>query len=698
MNAMVRLAFCSSFLYLADKYSEAFRGTEWIVMSKKLAKKFNIDTSSMSIDIVQENDVAGEKLNDHVAWLCSVANDMYRVMKDGSIYQVEEAVDDEDDNDDSDTDNENDDDVDADAVRRQQGLRRRAIEIAIDVSDTSTKCIKSYNDLHKMSLEMISCVIFSSMHALLDPNFVSAWLSHSERVPEDSAEVEDGPFEKAVAILMDEMNVYRDLLEISCYQTLVEICAEKIVIVFFCLIKSLYVSGSFVGGDDGSKQDARLKQLVYDLSLTIDCFQKLSDVVEGDGAVIIELKVRRLPEMLVLLTAARKSEEFVAALNAVVAEAAVNAEESLSLANYLFSVVSIRSDASPELLSMMDRNKAVEFELMQYDFVPTEFHQSYGHVVKCEVSCSNTSMLLGAGREETDWYLLHEDHNFKALLTVTMSYGLMPIREQEGNVAVTVLNRLSPETRVFDTTHHDIARRNPTLFVQLVQSATVIDLQDESGYFKLAVGGLSATAGAVARGTSNIAVGAARTTGGMAVGAVRRTSALASDFLHVFSTAHTDTKDVPPIAEEPVALQKLQIGAIEVKNLFKMSSRVTGAYCDPYLEVSMGGHTHMTSVKYGETNPCFDEVFEWTYDSDAHEEEICCIQVKLHYHGSVYGVLLGSLSIPVHIQDGILDIDLATAYRFNWTAKAKPFAMEHNEAGDAPPELMVGKLLLLNEE
>lgn len=279
----VEYAFVNSFIRLANTYMVALESTDWANLSD--AK------SPAEID---------RFIEERSKFLSSVVNDTYRIESNSIISVVSPIV---------------------------QDMSKEDKEYGM-VVDRARIAYAEFKKIRLHALECISCVVFALPSKSLQ-GFNAQWTDSL------SAKGVAGPFANLMFSITDPLESVKHIFSnVSHFTRLLEICADKVVVVFLMFVRDL---DHVLSPEESSKLSSVLKVSI------IGGFKKFFKDFESESNFItVELHLKRLMHLYYLLTDDISSEHFVNTTRLLQGESEKSDSDPVALSMLLSTCLRLR--------------------------------------------------------------------------------------------------------------------------------------------------------------------------------------------------------------------------------------------------------------------------------------------------------------------------------------------------------------------
>ena len=629
-DAKVALSFARSFHHVCDAYWEVLALRDWTVADAGLTEEQEF-----------------EQLDEHILWLSSVANDARRVVESSMLLVFR---------------NNNSSNIDEETN----------LELASEVDRIHSKFLKISNT----AIDEVTCVIFKvlSSHSiktatsnstssiltsrirnvqwrLFDVDFYSDW--------EKSALNKVGNTGQQNTVLAELMTNLQSFLQARwdyllpyCYYKLLQVCADKVMILYFQLIKTAYVERKRF-----ERNGPEIIQITQDIEMIKKCFQTAvqsnNDTMQYSDA--LSSKLRRLDQSLQLINCDSSTNEFPLLLKSIHKIAQGNPSDAIALANFTQICFSLRADVGNETRGSNDSDSSSSKGFMSM-------------LKRASVSTKFTSDKIkgdGDARTMCDLYVnemlsLHDEVDDEDV--------------EEGGVRILELVNMSPEGRVFSTSGK---YSNLTLEILLIKSAKFTKQEVDETKKRWNFSSFTPVSSTV-KGVTDLVSKGGSLSKFMKDNIVSVATSVATKVIDVGSTIMTNDNT----SVKPSGANSIQITSIRLRSLFTFDGTIPKCFVAFRLvnindanpsDGSDMDNIHKTSIKKGTLNPSWnDETIEILIPPACilHETRLL---VSLYYQGRLYGMdLVGTIRIALEeIYDGVFSDASGTFLQFDYTNIAK---------------------------
>jgi hypothetical protein len=294
LDEKVVLSYMNSLQILVATYSAALMGKDWSDSDPE-------SLAGTSLISPHREEEEARQLDEHLEWLCSVADDCYR------IYATD--------------------------INKLSGFsesyfaRHRLYEQAMDCEWDA--------------LDQISCALFRVCIAddgkLLDESLHKKWLPPTALIGRNDSEVE--PFTNHLKCLIELINQRSDHLEPRVFQQLVAVCAGKVTSRYLHMLR-----GAQKAGRSFSSTGPELSLLRLHVELVWSKFLKLVGAEDEESLKIIRPALRPLDLAQALLLRDSESHEFSESLQSVLKTTKYCPSHAASLKAFVETCVALRGD------------------------------------------------------------------------------------------------------------------------------------------------------------------------------------------------------------------------------------------------------------------------------------------------------------------------------------------------------------------
>lgn len=343
LNKAIVSAYGACFLHVASRMREVLLSSEW--------------ASPPSTVSPADEQAVFDSISGQMFWLCSVANDAafynehVRSALESSAAEMK-AVQDK---------------VKAEIAKygkdHVSSNTERQMELSMSVDIVLHESKESFEDVRKVAVDFLSCIIFKSFIDLLVQNSSSEWISlcrsqspggdagitrvgvgiSKMSTTDDSARKETSPVDAVVESIVLDFESYRQYVDQCCYENLVKICAEKFVLRYYGLLRMLVAEKIVISAQEDID---RMRDELNKISKCL-CRALRTNTSSDEGKyTLIVTKFGLLYDALSLIEYESESEQFIEKMLKIKNFAHNNPDLAMAVSTFVRVCVSLKPDSA----------------------------------------------------------------------------------------------------------------------------------------------------------------------------------------------------------------------------------------------------------------------------------------------------------------------------------------------------------------